>query len=486
MRKIKKVIELYNNSSLSIRELERATQLARSTVNDYISRYKASNKSYAELKELSDLEIYQLLFPNFKQKTGKIRPDYYYVNNELKKKHVTRQILWEEYKERHPEGLGYTQFCYHLKEWQKKLTVSMRQIHKAGEKLFIDYSGLKGEITDRKSGKKRLVDIFVATLGASSYTFAEASENQKLSSFINSHIEAFEYFGGIPEILVPDNLKSAVTKATRYNPQINASYEDMAEHYNTIVIPARPYHPKDKSKVELAVKLVQRWILAKIRNEIFYSLEELNIRIRSLLEYYNDKKIKRLNKSRKELFLSIDKPALKALPKVRYEFKNIRLRRVNIDYHIEIEGSYYSVPYQLTGKEVLAKYNSHIVTVYYNNRNVAIHPRFMETNQVSTDKTHMPQSHKRYADIMPSLLIEKAKAIGEKTGKLVDKIINESEHPEKGYRTAYGILRVAQKYKNDSEVEYASAKMLVLGTKSNTHFESILKRKMWQIKEEEN
>ena len=485
MRKIKKVIELYCNTSLSNRDIERASQLPSSTVNDYIKRFKDSTLTFSELSDLNESEVYQRLFSEPVKPRGKTKPDFAKINRELRKKNITRQLLWEEYKEQLPEGMGYTQFCYHLSEWQKKLNVSMRQIHKAGEKLFVDYSGLKGEITDRMSGKKTLVDIFVATLGASGYTYAESSANQRLESFIDSHVNTFEFFEGVTQILVPDNLKSAVTKAHRYDPEINGSYQDMADHYNTVIIPARPYSPKDKSKVELAVKLVQRWILAKIRNEIFFTVEELNKRIRDLLDYYNGKKIKKLGKSRKELFLGLDKPALAALPINRYEFKNVRWRRVNLDYHIEVEGSYYSVPYQLTGKEVLAKYNQRVVEISYNNKIIAFHPRLCEDNQASTNKEHMPDSHRRYAEVSPSSLIKQAKAIGTQTGRLIHKIISEDKHPEKGYRSAYGILKAARKHKNDKEVELASAKMLALDIKRVFHFESILKRKTWQIGEDE-
>ena len=484
MRKIKKVIELYCNTSLSNRDIERASQLPSSTVNDYIKRFKNSTLTLSELSDLNESEVYQKLFSEPAKPRGKIKPDFARINRELRKKNITRQLLWEEYKEQYPEGMGYTQYCYHLSEWQKKLNVSMRQIHKAGEKLFVDYSGLKGEITDRMSGHKTLVDIFVATLGTSGYTYAEASANQRLESFIDSHVNTFEFIEGVTQILVPDNLKSAVSKAHRYDPLINASYQDMAEHYNTVVIPARPYSPKDKSKVELAIKLVQRWILAKIRNEIFFTVAELNKRIRELLDYYNGKKIKKLAKSRKELFLELDKPALAALPINRYEFKNVRWRRVNLDYHIEIEGSYYSVPYQLTGKEVLAKYNQRVIEVSYNNKIIALHPR-LATGQASTTKEHMPDSHRRYAQVSPSSLIEQARAIGPLSGRLIEKIISEDKHPEKGYRSAYGILKVARKHKNDQEVELASAKMLAFDIKRVFHFESILKRKTWQTSDDE-
>lgn len=490
MNKIRKVLELHSNTKLSIRAIERATRLPASTVNDYIKRFRESELNFAQFKDLNESEIYQKLFSGQPRQRGKIKPDFAKINSELRKKHITRQLLWEEYKEQNPEGFGYTQFCYHLSRWQKKLTVSMRQIHKAGEKLFIDYSGLQGEITDRKTGQKSKVEIFVATLGASGYTYAEASENQKLESFLDSHVNAFEFFEGVSEIIVPDNLKSAVSKAHRYDPQINASYQDMADHYNTVVIPARPYRPQDKSKVELAVKLVQRWILAKIRNELFFSIEELNKRIRGLLDYYNGKIIKALGKSRKELFYELDKPALKALPTERYEFKNVRWRRVNVDYHIEIEGAYYSVPYQLAGREVLARYNRRMVDISFNNKSIAVHPRLSAAGQpgrtTSTNKVHMPQAHQRYAGTPPSELIRQAKAIGPETGRLIQKIISEDKHPEKGYRSAYGILRAARKHKNDRESELASAKMLALDIKRVFHFESILKRKSWQTAEDEN
>ncbi len=485
MGKIKKVLELYIQTDLSKRSIQRACNLPRSTVSDYIRRFKKSGLQFEELSNLSEGEIYQKLFGNMPKQHGKIRPDYSKISRELRQKNVTRQLLWEEYKAQYPEGFGYTQFCYHLSVWQKKLSISMRQIHKAGEKLFVDYSGLKGEITDRRTGQKRGVDIFVAALGASGYTYAEASENQQLESFLNSNANAFEFFEGVPQITVPDNLKSAVSKAHRYSPVINASYQDLAEHYNTVIIPARPYHPKDKSVVELAVKLVQRWILAKIRNEIFFTVEELNIRIRELLAFYNNKEIKKLKKSRKELFLELDKPALAALPVDRYEFKNVRLRRVSQDYHVEIEGSYYSVPYQLIGKEALVKYNQRMVRISYNDEIIAIHPRLCETGQVSTNEANMPQNHRHYAQASPSLLIDQAKIIGPQMAHLIKRIISESKHPLKGCRSAYGILRTAGKYKDDEAVELTAAKMLELNTCRASCFESILKRKTWKTADEE-
>lgn len=481
MRHIKKVIDLSSTTLLSVRDIEKVTGLPRSTVNDYLRRFKDSGLSSEHLAELSESQIYRKLFQEPVRYRGKAKPDFCYIHNELKRPHVTRQLLWEEYKEQHPDGFGYTQFCYHLAEWAKKLSLSMRQIHRAGEKLFIDYSGLKGKITDPLSGAVEEVDIFVSTHGASSYTYAEASANQQLASFITSHINAFEYYEGVPQILVPDNLKSAVTKADRYDALINESYQDMAEHYNTVVIPARPYKPQDKSKVELAVKLVQRWILAKIRNEVFYSIEALNKRIRECLEYYNHKTIRTLGKSRYELFLELDKPALQALPEVRYEFKEFKYVRVEMDYHITLADAFYSVPYQLKGKEVQTRFNQTTVDVYFNNRLVAVHPRLTKKGQVSTLKEHLPEAHRQYAFQSPSALIDQALDIGPETARLIKTILEEDKHPEKSYRRAFGLLRAARKHNNHKESELASAKMLSLNIKRVFHFESILKRKVWDL-----
>jgi len=485
MRYIKKIIKLHTTASLSTRDISRVVRLPKSTVTDYISRFKSSALSEEELNALNDSQIYQKLFSQPPRLRGKVRPDFAYIHNELKKKGVTRQLLWEEYREKHSEGMGYTQFCYHYGQWVKQLNVSMRQVHKGGEKLFIDYSGLKGKISDPESGEVCEVEIFVCTLGASGYTFAEAAPNQKLHTFIDSHINAFDYFEGTPQILVPDNLKSAVTKADRYDPQINETYQDMADHYGCVVIPARSYKPKDKSVVELAVKLVQRWILARIRNEVFLSIESLNQRIRELLIAYNHKKIRKLGKSRYELFIELDKPALKGLPIRHYEWKCFKYTGVNADYHIQVEGAFYSLPYQLNGKEVLARYDLRSVEILYNNKVVALHARLFEKGRYSTQPAHMPPSHQRYALLSPSVLINAAMDIGPYTGDLIRKVIEEDKHPQKGCRCAYGILRAARAHKNDQEVELASARMLQMGIKRLLHFESILRRKAWNLKEGE-
>ena len=335
MRDIKRIIQLYK-AGLSCRLIGKALGKPKSTVSDYITRFSKSGLTLNDLETKASDEIYNLLFPEenrrTKQRSGKVMPDFHQIHLELKKKYVTRQLLWEEYKALYPDNhYGYTRFCNLYKTWQKRTRVSMRINHKAGEKMFLDFSGLKWEIIDKDTGELKQVDIFVAALGASGYTYSEATLDQTKASFINCTINAFEYFGGVTEIIVPDNLKSAVTKADKYDPQINSSFQDMADHYESVVLPARPYRAKDKAKVELSVKLVQRWILARLRRQQFFSLAELNQAIFALLNDFNSRIMRRYDKSRYDLYLELDKPALKSLPTRRYVFREFKYCTVNID-----------------------------------------------------------------------------------------------------------------------------------------------------------
>lgn len=355
MRRIKKVIQLSLEAQLSVREIAGALDIPKSTVSDYLHHFQESGLSLSDLEEKDSETLYGLLFPKPPKKEStprKVMPDFIRIHQELRRKHVTRLLLWEEYREAHPDSYSYTQFCELYNRFRKTLSISMRQVHRAGEKTFVDYSGLTMEFFDKESGEIREAEIFVAVLGASGYTFAEASCDQKKGSFIASHINAFEFFGGVSEILIPDNLKSGVTRADRYEPLLNESYQDMAAHYGAVVIPARPYTPKDKPKVELSVKLVQRWILARLRHRQFFSIEELNEAIRELLDSLNRRPMKKFAKSRYDLYLELDRPALKPLPAHPYRLRQFKVSRVNVEYHVEVEKSYYSVPYQLTGKEV--------------------------------------------------------------------------------------------------------------------------------------
>ena len=374
MRHIRKIIELYELTGLSVRQIKDALNLPRSTVSDYLTAFKACDLTVDLIQSLNDDQIYTALFGEKTKSSARPLPDFAKMNTELKKKHVTRSLLWEEYRGKHPDGLGYSQFCEHYRLWSKKVSVSMRQAHKAGEKLFVDYSGLTMEVTNPKTGEISKAEIFVCALGASGYSYAEASLSQKKHDFIASHTRAFRFYNGVTEVLVPDNLKSAVTRANWYDPDINESYQDMADHYGTVVVPARPYKPKDKSKAELSVKLVQRWILAKLRHRQFFSLHELNVAIWELLDDLNNRKMRHLNKSRRELFEELDQPALKALPERTYIYRDFKECKVSIDYHIQLDADYYSVPYQLAGMVVNVRYTSTTVEIYHQNKRVAMHP----------------------------------------------------------------------------------------------------------------
>ena len=355
----------------------------------------------------------------------------------------------------------------------------MRQVHKAGEKMFIDYSGLTGKVIDKTTGAIEDADIFVAALGASGYTYAEASRDQTKPSFVNSHIHAFEYFGGVSGILVPDNLKSAVTLADRYDPDLNETFKDMADHYGAVVIPARPDKPKDKAKVELSVKLVQRWILARLRHRQFFCIAQLNEEIRVLLSEFNNKIIRYLGKSRKQLFHELDKPALSPLPQQRYVLKEFKYCRVNIDYHIQLKGSYYSVPYQLIGREVEARYTATCVDIYHENKRVAFHKRLYRKGSYSTHKQHMASSHRAYAEWTPSRMIRWAKTFGPNMEKLTETILTQKPHPEMGFRTCLGILKAAKRFNDTEAVELTAQKMLQLRSYRVKHFTSIVNNKTY-------
>ena len=485
MREIKKILSLYRQTDLSSRAIAKALTKPKSTVCDYIHRFNKSGLTSEDLSDKSDEQIYHALFPEEKKsnnQAGKnVLPDFSAIHLELKKKYVTRALLWEEYKESYPDNhYGYTHFCNLYKAWQKRLHVTMRVNHVAGEKMFLDYSGLTWEIIDTATGEIIEVEVFVASLGASGYTFAEASLDQTKQSFINSSINAFEFFEGTSQILVPDNLKSAVTKADKYDPTINETYQDMAEHYGCVVIPARPYRAQDKAKVELSVKLVQRWILAKLRHRQFFSIAELNKAIYKLLDYFNDKIIKRYGKNRYQLYLELDKPALNALPKNRYVIRDFKYCKVNIDYHIEVAGCFYSVPYQLSGQEVFVIYTATCIEILHHNKRVAIHNRLHRKGAFSTNEAHMASAHRVYATWTPSRLISWAEKYGENTRTLIAKILESKSHPEMGFRSCMAILNTAKRYNDLEAIELTSQKMLAYNLLKASHFKEILKNKTYK------
>lgn len=449
MRRFKEILRLRHEKGLSNGLIANALGVAKTTVSTYLYLARRSQISWPMGEGIGDTELREKLYSSrcqTKQPPAKPLPDFETIHTELKRKGVTLQLLWEEYHNAQTGGYGYTQFCHYYNQWAKHLDVSMRQHHKAGEKLFIDYAGQKIPITDPKTGEIRPAEMFVSVLGASNYTYAEASLTQQLPDWIGSHIRAFEYFQGVPAICVPDNLKSGITRPCRYEPGINQTYEDMATHYGTVVIPARVAKPKDKAKVENAVLVVERWILARLRDRTFYSLSEANEAIWQLLEELNTRPMQEFKKSRREVFEDIERGVLLSLPRERYVMAEFSICHVNIDYHVEVEKHYYSVPYRLTHEEVETRLTPTIIEVFHDGKRVASHRRSYQKHGFTTLPEHMPESHRRYAQWTPSRIIGWGRSKGEAVGLLFEKILESRRHPEQGFRSCLGIIHLEKKY----------------------------------------
>ncbi|MEW6417689.1 MAG: IS21 family transposase, partial [Nitrospirota bacterium] len=457
MRMAREILRLYFGLHLKKRQIGRACGVAPSTVVDYVQMAEEAGISWPLPENLDDAALEEIL----KEQKGSpipVRrplPDMEDIHVELRKKGVTMQLLWLEYKEKFLGGYQYSQFCEYYNRWAKTLEVSLRQEHRAGEKMFIDFAGKTVPIIDPSTGEITEAEIFVAVLGASNYTYAEALPSQSLPFWIRAHIHAFEYFQGISEILVPDNLKSGVTKSCRYEPDLNPVYLSLAQHYGTAIIPARPGKPKDKAKVEAGVLLVTRWIIAALRHHTFFSIEELNERIRELLERLNTRKFKKLNSSRRELFESLERPSLKPLPEQRYRYIDFKRPTVNIDYHVDVDGHFYSVPYQLNGKKVEVFLSADTVEIFHSSRRIVTHQRSYQKGKYTTLTEHMPKSHQKHLEWTPSRIINWAEQIGPATGELIETILSTRPHPQQGFRSCLGILRLGKEY-SQQRLEAAS------------------------------
>lgn len=483
MRKIVEVLRLKSDHQMSNRQIAKSCSLSHSTVRDYLDRTRLAGLAWPLDPALDNATLEGMLFPHnaplFSAERG--MPPMEYLFKELKRKGVTLQLLWYEYKQANPEGYHYSQFCHRYREWVSKLDVTLRQEHRAGEKLFVDYAGQTIPIIDLATGEEIPAQIFIAALGCSNYTFAEASLAQDLPSWIRSHVHAFEFFGGVPGILVPDNLKSGVTHPCRYEPDINPTYQDLAQHYGTTVIPARPGHAKDKAKVESAVLVAERWILAALRNHSFFRLTELNHCISQKLQELNSRKFQKLDTTRKAMFDSLDKPALKALPCTPYEYAEWKKARVNIDYHVEVDRRYYSVPYQLVKEQVDIRLTATTVEILFKNKRVASHPRIHRQGGFTTLHEHMPKSHQKYLEWTPSRIIQWAEQQGgPMTKKLITAVLDSRPHPEQGFRSCLGIMRIGKHYSPD-RLEAACARALTIKAYSYKSVESILKNGLDQL-----
>ena len=477
MRKIKEVFRLKWEHNLSNRQIAKSCSISHSTAREYLVRAEQAGLSWPLSPDLDDAVLENLLFPpaqHIPQERRQMLP-MDYIHRELKRKSVTLQLIWYEYRQANPEGYQYSQFCELYRRWVKKLDVCLRQDHRAGEKLFIDYAGQTVPITDPATGKVKEAYIFLATLGASNYTFAKASLAQDLLSWVKAHVDAFEFFGGVPQILVPDNLKVGVTNPCRYEPDINPTYQDLAQHYGTTVIPARAGKPRDKAKVESAVLVAERWILAALRNHAFFSLAELNKAILDdKLRDFNNRKFQKLDTTRRALFETVDKPALKPLPERPFEYAEWKKARVNIDYHIEVDRHYYSVPYQLVKEQVDVRLTASTIEVLFKNRRVASHARSYRKGGFVTLPEHMPQSHQKHLEWTPSRIIKWAGENGPNTQKLITHILENRPHPEQGFRSCLGIMRLAKRY-SDERLEAACIRATIIKGYSYKNVESILK-----------
>jgi transposase len=474
MRKIREVLRLALGAGLELRKIERSLLVSHATAASYIAKAKAAGLSWPLPDALDDGALERLFFPKPASSSPRPLPDWEYVRRELRKKIVTKILLWEEYKNIHPDGYQLAQFYELYNRWAGKLDLVMRQEHRAGEKMFVDYAGPTIPIMDRLTGEALFqAQIFVAVLGASNYTYAEATRTQALQDWILAHVHAFEFMGGVAQIVVPDNTKTGVSHACRYEPDINPTYHAMAAHYGTAVIPARVRAPKDKAKVEKGVQLVERWILAALRNRTFYSLAELNGTIRELLERLNARPFQKLEGSRRSLFETLEKPALKPLPETPYVFAEWRYARVGIDYHIDVEGHFYSVPYALVKKKVEARYTAATVEIFFKGNRVASHLRSYRKGKHTTTPEHMPSSHRRYAEWTPQRILRWAATIGPETEGYVAVLLESRPHPEQGFRAALGIMRLAKQYGKE-RIEAACKRALAFRIYSYRGVASIL------------
>jgi transposase len=486
MRKAREILRQKWQCGLSHRQVGRSLHVSAGTVGEVVSRAKLAQLDWATVESLSEDALELALYgkPDVGETTRPL-PDLLYLHTELRRKGVTLALLHVEYLEKHPNGLRYTAFCEHYRRWRERLRPVMRQSHVAGDKVFVDYSGDKPHVVDPRTGQVQEVELFVAVLGASNLTYACATRTQTVADWCAGHVGAFEYFGGVPRATVPDQLKSGVSRSCRYEPGVQRTYEELAEHYGTVVLPARPMHPRDKAKVEVGVQVAQRWILARLRHHTFFSLAELNERIAELVEDLNDRTMRVYRESRRQLFERIERAPLLPLPAARFQYGAWKLNTVvNIDYHVEYDGHYYSVPFTLAHEKMDVRATGLTIEIFQRGQRVTSHVRSHVRGKHTTKKEHMPKAHLRHLEWSPSRIIQWASTIGPQTAALCDAIMSERRHPEQGYRSCLGILRLGKKYGSD-RLEAASTRAVAVGARSYRHLESILSRGLDHVEQQE-
>jgi transposase len=477
MRKIIEILRLHFEKRLHHRAIGHSVSVSPATVGDCLGRARAAGIAWPLPDDLDEAQLEARLYDLGRTSAGKdkAQPDCAYLHKELRRKGVTLMLLWQEYKANHPEdGYQYSRFCDIYQRFHGSLDLVLRQEHRAGEKTFVDFSGDGVPITDPTTGEVREAPVFVAVLGASSYAYAEACESEETRFWVEGHIHAFEFFGGVSELVVPDNTRTAVSHPCRYDPDINRTYLELARHYRTAVLPARVRKPRDKAKVENAVLVVQRWILAALRNHTFFSVAEANQAIWKKLAELNERKFEKLDSTRRQLFETVDRPALHPLPKGRFEYADWSSPTVNVDYHVEIDGHFYSVPHPLHNKRVEARFTLTSVEIFFKGNRVASHVRSYRKGGATTCKEHMPERHQKHLEWTPERIRDWAGQAGPSTARMAEAIMQSRPHPELGYRACLGLIRLGQSYGND-RLEAACRRALAIGARSYQSVKSILK-----------
>jgi transposase len=481
MRKIKEVLRLRFGLGLQQDQIARSCSIGQATVHRYLERAAALGLTWPLAEDYDDRRLNELLFPSrpeVPKPHQRTSIDFAEVHRQLKTyKHVTLQLLWEEYREGNPTGYGYSRFCELYQRWSRNQDVVLRQDHLAGEKMFVDWAGATLSIYPRDASDVTPACLFVAVLGASTYTFARAALNQDLTNWIDCHVRAFEYFQGTPKLIVPDNPRTGVDRACRYEPDLNRTYHEMAQYYGTAIMPARPYKPRDKAKVENAVLIAERWIVAALRHRKFLSEPELNEAIAELLEKLNHRPFRKREGTRASLYAELDGPVLQPLPAEPYVMAHWKTVRASIDYHVEVDRHYYSVPYQLAGQQMEARFTATTVEVFHAGKRIASHVRSSAAYRHTTVTEHMPKSHQAHLEWTPSRLIHWAETIGDSTAQVIRTVLESKPHPEMGYRACLGIMGLAKTY-SASRLEAASQRALHLQACSYQSLKSILKRSL--------
>jgi transposase len=475
MRRIREVLRLKLVCGLSHREIARALGVSVGAVSHYGRLAERAGLDWPEVEAMDESQLEARLMPRAAPVGRRVLLDFAAIHQELKRKGVTLTLLWEEYVAAHPgeTTYRYTQFCQRYADWALTLQRSMRQVHRAGEKCFVDFAGQTVPILDAAGATAYRAHIFVAVLGASNYTFTRATAAESMAEWLGAISLALEFYHGVPAMLVPDNPKALIAEADRYEPLANRTVLDFAAHYGTVVLPARPYKPRDKAKVEVAVQVVERWILARLRHRRFFSLAELNAAMAELLVELNDRAFKKLPGSRRLAFEALDRPALRPLPATRYELARFRRVRVNIDYHVEIEHHYYSVPHALVRQELEARITQQTVEILHRGRRVASHALSTKRGGYTTCPEHMPASHRAHAQWTPGRLLNWAARIGPAVAALVKHLLHSKPHPEQGYRACLGLLAAARKY-GDARLQAACERALAIGSPTRRSVLSIL------------